>query len=63
MKRVLAVGAGLILGVFLAGILTAATVPLLPPSYRSEALVWIVGVVTVTLTVWAAWAWSSPGHG
>jgi len=63
MKRVLAVAAGLILGVLLAGILTAATVPLLPPSYRSEALVWIVGVVTVTLTVWAAWAWSAPGRG
>jgi hypothetical protein len=60
MKRVLAVGAGLAGGILLAGILTAATVPLLPPSFRSEALVWIVGLVTVTLTVCAAWAWSSP---
>ena len=62
MKRVFALGAGLIVGVFLAGILTAATVPLLPPSYRSEALVWIVGVITVSLSVFAAWAWSSPGR-
>lgn len=62
MKRVLAVGAGLVLGLLLAGMLTAATVPLLPPSLRSEALVWIVGAITVTLTVWAAWAWSSPEH-
>lgn len=59
MKRVLAVGAGLIGGIVLAGIMTAATVPLLPPSFRSEALVWMIGVVTVTLTVCAAWAWSS----
>lgn len=61
MKRVLAVGAGLIGGILLAGILTAATVPLLPPSFRSEALVWIVGAVTVAVSVWAAWSWSSPG--
>ena len=57
MKRVLAVAAGLILGVLLAGILTAATVPLLPPSFRSEALVWSVGAITVALTVWASWVW------
>jgi len=60
MKRMLALGAGLILGVLLAGILTAATVPLLPPSFRTEALVWIVGAMTVALTVWASWVWSSP---
>lgn len=60
MKRVRAIGAGLIGGIVLAGIMTAATVPLLPPSLRSEALVWIVAVGTVALTVWAAWAWSSP---
>ena len=62
MKRVLAVGAGLLAGTFLSGIMTAATVGLLPASLRSEALVWIVTVGCIAAAVWAAWAWSSPPH-
>jgi hypothetical protein len=62
MKRVLAVAAGLLGGVLLAGIMTAVTVGLLPPSLRSEALVWIVGAGCIALAVSVAWAWSSPSR-
>ncbi len=60
MKRVFAVGAGLVGGLFLAGIITAATVGLLPSSLRSEALVWVVSIGCIAVSVWVAWAWSSP---
>jgi hypothetical protein len=62
MKRALAVGAGLLGGILLAGMMTAATVALLPVSYRSEALVWTVAAGCIAVAVWAAWSWSSPSR-
>jgi hypothetical protein len=60
MKRLIAVGAGLVGGVLLAGMVTAAIVPWLPTALRGPTAVWSVAVVSVALAVWVAWAASAP---
>ncbi len=58
MRRVLAVAAGIVGGILLAGVVSPPLMMILPPQLRGPQLLWATMAVVVPLTVWAAW-WAS----
>ena len=60
MKRVLAVVAGIVGGVLLAGMLAPTLMPLIPDRLRAAGLLWIAIAVVVAATVVVFWWASGP---
>jgi hypothetical protein len=59
MGRVVAIAAGLLVGILLAGLASATLVVLVPPQLRGAPLVWAVAAAIVVGTTTAAWGlWS-----
>ncbi len=44
---------GLVLGLFLAGIMTGVAVPLLPPDARQPRIIWLIAGVAVAASIFA----------
>lgn len=62
MKRVLAVVAGMAIGVLLAGAVSPVLMMALPPQLRGPALLWGTAGVAVPLFGWIAWSVSGPSR-
>jgi hypothetical protein len=60
MKRVLAVVAGIVGGVLLAGMLSPMLMPLVPERLRAVGLLWMAMAVAVAATVAVFWWASGP---
>jgi uncharacterized protein YacL len=60
MKRVLAVVAGIVSGLLIAGLLAPPLLMVAPPRLRAAGTLWVVTALSVALAVWAFWSVSRP---
>lgn len=60
MRRALAIAAGIVVGILLAGVISAALIGILPPRLRVVQVVWTATALVVALTVWGFWTIAGP---